>query len=116
MGRYSRDYFDSVTIVAGDSATIWSKRWIGMEGYAFALGAEVGDRSLWALVEFNVLINGVPVLDYGKIRDLIATADLMTAVEIYIPPYALIEMVATNGSGSDAVFIGRLKCKEGKME
>lgn len=111
MPNYQRDYFESTTVVAGGSATLFSKRWIGKPGRAFALGAEVSDLNLWASATFQVLINGVPVLDYGKIQDRIGSVDLMTPVDIYLPPYALIEMTAANGSGTGSVFIGRLKCE-----
>lgn len=108
---YQRDFFKSQTIVAGASATLFSERWIGKPGHIFGLGAEVSDLNLWANTTFQVLVNGVPVLDYGTIQDRIGSVDLLTPVEIYLPPYASIEMTAANGSGSDSVFIGRLKCE-----
>ena len=108
---YQRDFFKSQAIVAGAAAVLFSERWIGKPGHIFGLGAEVQDLNLWSATTFQVKINGVPVLDYGTIQDRIGSVDLLTPVDIYLPPYALIEMTAANGSGSDSVFIGRLKCE-----
>lgn len=111
MPNYFRDYFASVSVAAGASATIWSKRWIGEQGMGYGLGVGVQDPNLWATVEFNVEINGVPVLDYGKIQDRIGSPDQMTPVRIPIPPYAMIEFKVTNGGASETLFFGRLLCK-----
>lgn len=111
MPNYFRDFFKSQTIVAGASATLFTERWIGLPGRCFALGVGVQDPALWANATFQVLINGVPVLDYGKIQDRIGSLDLMTPVEIDLPPGCMIEMTAANGSGSDSIFAGRLQCR-----
>lgn len=109
MGKYLRDVWNSATILAGASTTLFSERWIGAPGRIFALGAEVSNMSLWPDTTFSLKINGVPVPGYGKIQDRIGSIDLLTSVDIPVPAFALVEVTAENGSGFDSVFIARLK-------
>jgi len=112
MGRnYQRDFFRSETVANAVTTNLWSERWIGAEGEAFALGVGVQDPNNWATTTFSLKINGVPVLDYGKIQDRIGSPDMMTPVDIYLPPYALIEFEVTNGAAAPDLFFGRLVCR-----
>ena len=110
--NYFRDFFDSKAVLAGVTGTvIWEKEWIGIRGVAYALGVGVQDPNVWAATVFRFLVNGAPVLDYGKIADRIGSIDLMTPVKIDLPPYAKIRVEVDNNSGTDTLFAARLQCK-----
>jgi hypothetical protein len=110
--NYFRDFFASVSVVAGVlDALVWRETWIGLRGVAFSLGVGVQDPNLWATTTFRFLVNGAPVLDYGKIQDRIGSMDLMTPVKIDLPPYATIEVRVDNNGGTDSLFAARLQCR-----
>jgi hypothetical protein len=109
--NYFRDFIKSATVVAGATVTLINEKWIGMRGQCFALGVGINDPTLWATVTFQVLINGVPVLDYGSIQDRIGSIDLMTPVEIPLPEGCLIQFIVTNGGAAASIFAARLQCK-----
>ena len=110
--NYFRDFFDSKNVNAGVKGTvIFEQEWIGARGVGYALGVGVQDPNVWALTEFRFMVNGAPVLDYGKIADRIGSIDLMTPVKIDLPPYAKVRVEVDNNSGTNTLFAARLQCK-----
>jgi len=111
LPNYFRDFMKSETLQPLETKTLISERWIGFNGICFLLGVGIQDMPLWANSEFNVLINGIHQLDYGKIVDRIGSIDLMTPVNIFLPAGCTIEFIARNGGASPSIFMGRLQCQ-----